>query len=290
MLKEILEYLRLSPGKKIVNTTVGMGGHSEKIVQAVVPGGGLIAIDRDEESLASTRQRLARFAEHCQFVHANFVDVESVLAGLGVHNIDGIIFDLGISSVQLEDSQRGFSFQKEGPLDMRMDRSSYISAYDLLNNLHEDEISELLWTFGEERWHNRIAHLIVQAREKEPIATTTQLADLAFRAIPRRYRHRYYRIHPATRTFQAVRIAVNRELENLENALAKAIGVLAPQGRICVISFHSLEDRIAKHSFRKHESEGLITIITQKPLTPSASEVELNPLSRSAKLRVAEKL
>ena len=213
-----------------------------------------------------------------------------MIGNLGIDKIDGIVFDLGISSYQLRDAQRGFSFQNEGPLDMRLDRESYISAYDLVNNLNEEEISELLWVFGEERWHNRIARLLVQERERQPISTTEQLANIVTRSIPYRYRHKYYRIHPATRTFQAVRIAVNRELEILESALNKAIEFLKENARICVISFHSLEDRQVKHTFRKAAAGELVKIITNKPLTPGMDELQANPSSRSSKLRVAERL
>ncbi|MFA5275854.1 MAG: 16S rRNA (cytosine(1402)-N(4))-methyltransferase RsmH, partial [Candidatus Omnitrophota bacterium] len=213
MLEEVIDYLKLQPGMTIVDATMGTGGHSMAIAERIMPGGRLIGIDRDNESLEVCRQRLKSYAKACDFMHANFFDLDSVLKNLGVNKIDGIIFDLGISSFQLTDAQRGFSFQNEGPLDMRLDRESYISAYDLVNNLNEEEISGLLWTFGEERWHNRIAHLLVQERERQPISTTEQLANIVERSIPYKYRHRYYRIHPATRTFQAVRIAVNRELE-----------------------------------------------------------------------------
>ena len=290
MLPEVLEYLKLAPGQTIVDATLGTGGHSLEILKRITPGGRLIGIDRDEDSLAICRQRLSQFQGSFELVHANFVDLDQVLQKLGVEKIDGIIFDLGISSYQLKDAQRGFSFQEEGPLDMRLDRTSYISAYDLVNNLNENEISHLLWTFGQERWHNRIAHLLIEERRNEPIATTKQLANLVMRAIPHRYRKSYYRIHPATRTFQAVRIAVNRELEILENAIRKAVAILGKQARICVISFHSLEDRVIKHTFRALKADGIIDIITAKPLTPAAGEVELNPSSRSSKFRVAERL
>ena len=173
---------------------------------------------------------------------------------------------------------------------MRLDKSSYISAYDLVNNLNENEISQMLWNFGQERWNNRIAHLLVQERRNEPISTTKQLANLVMRAIPYRYRKSFYRIHPATRTFQAVRIAVNRELEILESAVKKAVDILRKQARICVISFHSLEDRAIKHTFRALAADGLIDIITAKPLTPGSSEIEVNPSSRSSKFRVAERI
>ncbi len=290
MVKEVLDYLSLSPGKIVVDATIGTGGHSKAILENILPGGRLIGIDRDEESLAVSRERLHDYSDSCEFAHDNFVNINTILESLNIKKVDAILFDLGISSFQLEDPNRGFSFQYEGPLDMRLDRNSYISAYDLVNNLNEDEISTLLWNFGQERWHNRIARLLVEERQKHPIATTLQLANIVVRAIPYRYRYRYYRIHPATRTFQAVRIAVNRELETLGIAINKSFDILKKKARICVISFHSLEDRVVKQSFRRAASEGLINIITPKPLIPASSEIKINPSSRSSKLRVAEKL
>jgi 16S rRNA (cytosine1402-N4)-methyltransferase len=288
MLTEAIDYLNLTPGKIIVDATIGLGGHSHAILPQIMPGGKLIGIDRDEESLALARENLRAFSEACILVYGNFSDIENILKNINIKKIDGILFDLGISSFQLEDNQRGFSFQSEGPLDMRLDRNSYILAYDLVNNLTEDEISTLLWHFGGEKWHNRIARLLVQERQHHPIATTVQLSNIVIRAIPYRYRHS--RIHAATRTFQAVRIAVNRELEALEAAIAKAVKLLNRKGRICVISFHSLEDRIVKLSFRNLSSLGEIKIITAKPITAQDAQIENNPHSRSAKLRVAERL
>ncbi len=290
MAQEVIEYLNLKPGQLIVDATLGTAGHSLDIIKMITPGGRLIGLDRDEDSLALARQRLGAYNDHCEFVHANFVDLDQVLEKLGITQIDGIVFDLGISTYQLRNPERGFSFQEEGPLDMRLDRSSYISAYDLMNNLNENEISHMLWNFGQERWHNRIAHLLVEERKIQPIATTKQLANLVLRAIPVRYRKGYYRIHPATRTFQALRIAVNRELEILEIAIKKAVAILAKQARIVVISFHSLEDRVIKHTFRALKADGLIDIITPKPLTPLMAELDANPASRSSKFRVAERI
>ncbi len=287
MLTEVLEYLNLSAGKIIVDATIGTGGHSLAILERISPDGRLIGIDRDEESLDIAKERLPE-AGNCEFAQSNFTDIDKVLKRMNIKKVDGILFDLGISSFQLDDPQRGFSFQCEGPLDMRLDRMSSISAYDLLNNLTEEEISTLIRNFGEERWHNRIARFLVREREKQSIATTLQLSDIVVKAIP--YRYRYRRIHPATRTFQALRIAVNRELESLELALEKAVNLLNKGGRLCVISFHSLEDRIVKFNFRKNASAGLINIITPKPLPPKQDEVKNNPSSRSAKLRVAERL
>lgn len=287
MVGEIIDYLNLAPGKTIVDATIGTAGHARAIVERIVPGGRLIGIDRDEDSLAQAKERLKDFSSACEFVHGSFGDIDDIMKKLNISNIDGILFDLGLSSYQLDDPERGFSFQNEGPLDMRFDRNSYISAYDLINNLNEEEISTMLWTFGQERWHNRIARFLVEERRKHAVTTTRELSEIVVRAIPRKYRH--YRIHPATRTFQAVRIAVNRELETIETGLTKAIGLLNASGRICVISFHSLEDRIAKLVFRKHAASGEIKIITPKPQLPTESERIENPSSRSSKLRVAER-
>ncbi|MBM3244286.1 MAG: 16S rRNA (cytosine(1402)-N(4))-methyltransferase RsmH [Candidatus Omnitrophica bacterium] len=288
MLKEATEYLNLSPGNIVVDATVGTAGHSEAILESITPGGRLIAVDRDQESLVIAKERLKRWQDSCSFVHGNFSDINIILGELGIKRIDGILFDLGLSTFQLDNPERGFSFQQEGPLDMRMDRESYISAYDLVNNLNEEELSGLIRNYGQERFHNRIAHLLVQEREKHPIATTRELSNIIVRAIPHRFRH--YRIHPATRTFQAVRIAVNRELEILEGALEKAISFLNNKGRVCVISFHSLEDRIVKLTFKKAKAQGLVEIVTPKPLVPQWQEVKDNSASRSAKFRVAEKV
>lgn len=290
MRDEVLEYLDLKPGKTIVDATVGTAGHAIAILERILPGGRLLGVDRDEASLALARNRLSEFGSACELIHGNFVDIDTLLENLKIKKVDGALFDLGISSFQLFDPSRGFSFQGDGPLDMRMDKDSYISAYDLVNNLNVEELSTLLWNFGEERWHSRIARLVVQEREREPITTTMQLANIVARSIPARYRHRFYRIHPATRTFQAVRIAVNRELEILETAVNKVIAILDKKARICVISFHSLEDRIIKFAFRKAEADGLINILTPKPQTPLSIEVESNPASRSSKLRVAERI
>lgn len=289
MLEEILDYLNLGPGKIIVDATIGTGGHAKEIIERISPGGRLIGIDRDEESLNISRVRLRPFSNTpLEFIYNNFCNIDTILKSLNIKKIDGILFDLGVSSFQLEDPKRGFSFQYEGPLDMRLDRASFISAYDLVNNLNEEEISSMLWTFGQERWHNRIAHLLVEERERHPITTTLELANIVMRAIPYRYRHKHYRIHPATRTFLGLRIAVNRELETLETAINKTIEFLEKRARICVISFHSLEDRVVKLSFRRASFEGRINIITPKPLVPTEDEIKANPSSRSSKLRVAE--
>ena len=278
--------MNLRPGLTVVDATLGTGGHAQEILKRINPGGLLIGIDKDEESLEVCRDRLDNFKDSLRLIHGDFRDLDSILEINNIHKIDAIIFDLGLSLYQLSDPQRGFSFQQEGPLDMRFDRHSFISAYDLINHLNVDEISNLLWTFGQENKHRHIANLIVKERQKHPIQTTRELADLVMRAV----KFRRQSIHPATRTFQALRIAVNRELEVLADGLNKAIELLKTGGRIVVISFHSLEDRIVKQNFRRSEEEKKLKIITPKPLRPSEDEINLNPSSRSAKMRVAERI
>lgn len=287
MLEEVIDYLDLRPGKTIVDATIGTGGHSQNIIERIMPAGRLIGIDRDEDSLAVAKERLGD-CRVCDFVCGSFSDIDKILKKLKIKKVDAILFDLGLSTYQLEDANRGFSFKREGPLDMRFDRKSSVSAYELINSANEEELSSILWNFGEERWHNRIARFLVAERQRHPISTTRELSDIVVKALPYRYRH--YRIHPATRTFQAIRIAVNAELETIELGINKAIGLLAKSGRICVISFHSLEDRIAKLTFRKFSASGVLKIITPKPLVPQDSEIAENPASRSSKFRVAEKL
>ena len=288
MCEEVLEFLNLRPGSIIVDATIGMGGHSLEIARRIMPDGKLIGIDKDAESLELCRERLSEFQEVLELRHGDFRDIDGILSDMGISKVDGILFDLGVSSYQLESPERGFSFRVEGPLDMRMDRTSFISAYDLVNNLNEEELSHLLWSFGQERWHNRIARMLIQERRRSPISTTTQLSNIIMRAAPHSSRHS--RIHPATRTFQAIRIAVNRELENLDEAIKKAISLLDKDGRLCVISFHSLEDRIVKLNLRSFSQEHTIKLITKKPVFTSQKERIENPSSRSARLRVAERV
>ncbi|MFH1338339.1 MAG: 16S rRNA (cytosine(1402)-N(4))-methyltransferase RsmH [Candidatus Omnitrophota bacterium] len=289
MCDEVLEYLKLSPGMTVVDCTVGCGGHAAKILERILPAGRLVGIDRDGESLEVARDRLS--AASCgavSLIHGNFRDLDKILSMVNIGKADAIFFDLGLSSVQLLNPERGFSFQSDGPLDMRMDRTSFIQAYDLINNLNEEELSSILWSFGQEKFHNRIARLLVGEREKAPINSTSQIANIVIRAMPRHYK--FGRIHPATRTFQAIRIAVNRELEALEEGLQKAIDLLAPHGRIAAISFHSLEDRIVKVNFRSARAEGKLQILTPKPRRPTEVERADNPSSRSARFRAAEKI
>ena len=289
MCKEVIESLNLRPGLTIVDATVGTGAHALAILEKISPDGRLIGIDRDADSLEVAKNRLKAYEDNLTLVHADFRAIDKVFAELHIRKIDGILFDLGISSYQLDSQERGFSFRYDAPLDMRMDRASYILAYDLVNNLTEKEISDILRAFGEERWHNRIARYLIQKRALGPVTTTGQLKEAVMKAIPRGV-SQCARIHPATRTFQAFRIAVNRELEALEEALTKAPEFLKNGARICAISFHSLEDRIVKHNFKDNALKGVLKIITKKPLEPTRQEIMDNPRSRSAKLRVAGKL
>lgn len=294
---EALAALNLKPGRTIVDATLGIAGHSLDILKAISPGGRLIGIDRDEDSLVVAKERLDEFNNRLDsasrpvidIAHGDFRDINKILNSLKVKKVDGILFDLGLSSYQLDSKERGFSFRYDAPLDMRMDKTSYILAYDLVNNLTEKEISDILWMFGEERWHNRIARYLVRERSNSPVATTGQLRDIVVKAIGRSFSPGQ-RIHPATRTFQALRIAVNRELEALDEALASVPELLKKGGRVCVISFHSLEDRIVKHNFRENSLKGIYKIITKKPLEASDDETAKNPRSRSAKMRAASRL
>ncbi len=297
LVNEVVEALAIRPFGWYVDCTVGLGGHSRAILEASAPDGRLLGLDADARSLELARQRLAAFGERVVLVHANFRDLERVARDKGVGTANGIIMDLGLSSWQLADSARGFSFHDEGGLDMRFDPSQGVSAADLVNTLPEDELAALIWRYGEEPKARPIARAIVGAR---PIATAGQLAGAIARAVGKRGR-----IHPATRTFQALRIAANRELENLEAALPQAVRLLGPGGRLAVISFHSLEDRIVKTFFRNESRDCIcpprlpqcvcghratLRIVTKKPITPGPREVSANPRARSAKLRVAERL
>jgi len=288
MLSEVLEYLNLGPTSCIVDCTLGLGEHAGAIVKSISPDGQLIGIDRDQSSIDLAREKFQKQSAKVHFVHDDFRNLDKILTQINKKEVDGILFDLGISSYQLSQPGRGFSFKNDDALDMRMDQDGFISAYDLINSLSEKEISNILRNYGQERWHNRIAHKVVEERSKKPISSTMDLSEIVVRAIPARFRRQ--RIHPATRTFQAIRIAVNRELEALEIALDKCVNHLKIGGRICVISFHSLEDRIVKTKFRQLAKEGNLSLIFKKPLRPSEEEVQTNPRARSARLRVAQRI
>ncbi len=288
MYREVLEALSLNDKKLVVDCTVGIGSHAIKLLQAMPKGSRLIGVDRDKDSLDIARKRLESFKGRFTLVQGDFLSLDKILNNLGIEGVDACLFDLGISTYQLSNPERGFSFLKEGPLDMRMDRNSFLSAQDLVNNLSETELANIFHKFGEERFYKKIAYSIIEARKKEPILTTGQLTRIIVEVLPSRAH--YYKIHPATRIFQALRIAVNRELESLKVGLNRAISFLNSGGRIGVISFHSLEDRIAKHTFKNYSREGILKLINKKPYIPSAEEIEENSASRSAKLRVAQKI
>ena len=287
---EVASWLACKSGGTYLDCTVGQGGHAALILDRSGPDGVLIGIDRDPDAIAATGSRLARFASRMRLIQGNFSALKQHLKSVGVSEVDGVIFDLGVSSAQLDRSERGFSFLADGPLDMRMDRGGGSTAADLVAQLPERELADLIYKYGEERYSRRIARAIVESRKTHPLRTTFDLASVVSKAVPAAYRHG--RIHCATRTFQALRIAVNGELGVIEGALRDAASVLAPGGRLCVVSFHSLEDRIAKQTFRSLAKgpEACLKLLTKKPQVASEEECRGNPRARSAKLRVAEKL
>lgn len=302
MLDEVLDLLRCRDGGVYVDATVGLGGHALAILERIGPAGLLIAIDRDKESLEIAAGRLAGRPGRVRLVHDNFRNLPLILNNLAVGPIDGILVDLGVSSYQLEAEERGFSFQSDAPLDMRMDRSQRLTAADLVNDLDEEELAGIIRRYGEERAARRIAAAIVRARQRARIARCAQLADIVARACSR---PGPWRIHPATRTFQALRIAVNRELEGLDGFCAEALSFLRPGGRLVVIAFHSLEDRIVKRSFRLLSGQCVCErprplctcpraprarLLTPRALRPTPSELDANPRARSARLRALERL
>ena len=287
LVEEVIEFLGPHPDGVYVDGTLGGAGHALKILERSSPTGRLIGIDRDEEAVEGARKRLKPYEARTTIIHGNFSDLKEILGRLNIGKVDGILLDLGVSYQQLADAERGFSFQSEGPLDMRMDRTQGEPASKLINTLSRGELEGILRRYGEGRWARRIAKAIVRHRQKTPIVTTTQLRDIISSAILKPPR----RINPATKAFQAIRIAVNDELNNLERVIRDGIPLLKSGGRFCVISFHSLEDRIVKETFRQYEKpSGLITIITKKPISPSKGEMWENPRARSARLRVAERV
>lgn len=295
--KEIIHALQPEDPGRYVDGTVGAGGHARGILEACSPDGQLLGLDVDPQALSAARETLAPYGMRALLMQASYTALSEVLERVGWDRVDGVLLDLGVSSMQLDQPERGFTFQHDAPLDMRFDPERGMSAAELLDNASEQEIAQILIDYGEEPLARRIAKSIVRAR---PVRTTAQLADLVKKAYPA-----HSRIHPATRTFQALRIAVNDELESVKNGLPKALQALRPGGRLAVISFHSLEDRIVKDYFRSQskdlinppyeriyevERKAALREINRKPITPSADEIEENPRARSAKLRVAEKL
>jgi len=303
MLREAVDLIRPPHGGVLVDATVGTGGHTEALLEAVGPEGKVYGIDRDPGALDFSRHRLARFGQRFVAIHGDYRDLAALLLDEDVQAVDGVLADLGISSLQLDDPGRGFAFRLDGPLDMRLDRESGPTATDLLATLPEKELAEILYKFGEERRARPVARAIIRERSQRPIRTTRHLAELVERVMGPRSRR--YRIHPATRTFQALRIAVNHELEGLNRLITEAVPLLRQDARLVVISFHSLEDRTIKHTFRSLAErctcppklpvcgcgrENFIRIVTPRPLRPTTRETEENVRSRSARLRAAEKL
>jgi 16S rRNA (cytosine1402-N4)-methyltransferase len=301
MVEEVLKLLSCHPGAVIVDGTLGLGGHARRILEKINPEGFLIGIDRDRESLEIARLRLKEYSRSIRLFHDNYKNLPLVLNNLAIKPVDGILLDLGVSSYQMLSPERGFSFSADTMLDMRMDQSQRTTASDLVNSLPQEQLADIIYRYGEERLSRRIAAAVVTERSQGPITRSAQLADIVARAVRTKG---YQRIHPATRTFQALRIAVNRELDGLEDFLMEAVSFLKPGGRIAVISFHSLEDRIVKNAFRKLSGrcvcelppelcrcskKTVVRVVTRRPITPGASEIALNPRARSARIRAAEK-
>ena len=284
MVAEVLEHLAPERGGIFIDCTVGLGGHARALLEAGVSR--LIGLDRDPEALSRSRGALAMFGAQVELVHSDYRDLNAVLDQRGVVRVDGVLADLGVSSMQLDAPGRGFSFRRDDALDMRMDTSQGRTAAEMLATADEQTLADVIYTLGEERHARRVARAILAARSQAPIITTGRFADVVRRAIPRKG---YTRIDPATRTFQAIRIWVNRELEGLEDFLKQAVARLNVGGRMVVITFHSLEDRIVKHTFRALASDGLVAIRTKRPVTPALAEVERNARARSAKLRAVER-
>jgi 16S rRNA (cytosine1402-N4)-methyltransferase len=286
MTAEVLEHLRPERGGVFVDCTVGLGGHSRALLEAGATR--VIGLDRDLDALARARETLAPWIDRVELVHADYRSLETVLDRRQLVHVDGALADLGVSSLQFDDPGRGFSFQRDEPLDMRMDRSVDDTAADLVARSTERELADAIFQYGEERFSRRIARAIVDARRDAPVRTTGRLASIVRRAIPRRGP---LRIDPATRTFQALRIWVNRELEGLDTFLEAAVRRLRAGARLVVIAFHSLEDRIVKHTLRALEQRGgAIKVLTKRPIIPGDVEIQRNPRARSAKLRAAERL
>lgn len=300
LLNECIDNLNIRPDGIYVDGTMGGGGHSLGIAKRLTTGR-LICIDQDPNAHEAAGKRLAEYKDRITFVRDNFGNIKSILDSLEIEKIDGMLLDIGVSSHQLDEAERGFSYQQDAPLDMRMNPDRPFSAYDVVNGYDEDELDRVIFTYGEERWARRIAQFIVKEREAKPIETTGELVDIIKKAVPKGARKDGP--HPAKRTFQAIRIEVNGELEVLQRAIDDVAARLAVGGRLCIITFHSLEDRIVKEAFRKQENpcicppqfpvcvcgkKPLGRVITRKPILPSKEELEGNPRSRSAKLRVLE--
>jgi 16S rRNA (cytosine1402-N4)-methyltransferase len=287
MTAEVLQYLRPDQGGLFVDCTVGLGGHSRALLEAGASR--VIGFDRDLDALARARDTLAPWGDRVELVHADYRAIGEVLDSRQIAHVDGALADLGVSSMQFDEPGRGFSFMRDEPLDMRMDRSGGDTAADLVAQSSERDLADAIFQYGEERFSRRIARALVEARRESPVETTGRLATIVRRAIPHRGGH--VRIDPATKTFQALRIWVNRELDGLDRFVDSAARRLRAGARLVVIAFHSLEDRIVKHTLRAlQQRDGLVQVLTKKPLVPTDEEVDRNPRARSAKLRVAERM
>ena len=287
LLEPVIEWLDPQPGQSFIDCTVGNGGHAAAVLERTAPSGRLLGIDADPAAITVSSDRLASFGRRVVLEHANFRDLATVASSHDFPSVDGVLIDLGLSSRQLDVSGRGFSFRRDEPLDMRFDAEQGETAADLLNRLEERELADLLYAYADERRSRRVARAIVRQRTRAPLTTTADLVSAVEAALgPRRGR-----IHPATRTFQALRIAVNRELESLDAVLSQAAALLTVGGRLAVISFHSLEDRRVKQFFRGGGTgDAPLTALTRRPVTPAPEEITANPRARSAKLRVAERV
>ncbi len=303
LLHEAIEGLNIKPDGIYVDGTLGGGGHSLEIAKRLTSGGHLYGIDRDMDAIEAASERLKDYSEVFTAVHGNFHDADEILNGLGVEKIDGFLLDLGVSSHQLDEADRGFSYMQDAPLDMRMDRESPYTAWNVVNEKTEKELNDIIFNYGEEKWAKRIAQFIVAEREKKPIDTTYELMEVIKKAVPKGARRDGP--HPAKRTFQAIRIEVNGELAILDKAVDDMTVRLNQGGRMCIITFHSLEDRIIKNAMKRHENPctcppefpvcvcGKVPdgkVVTRKPIAPSDDELEMNPRARSAKLRIMEKI
>ena len=303
LLDQCIENLNIRPDGIYVDGTLGGGGHSFHICERLSEQGMLIGIDRDRDALEAAEKRLHEFSCRKYFVQSNYADIRTVLAEKGIEKIDGALLDIGVSSFQLDNAERGFSYMQDAPLDMRMNREDDLTAYDVVNSYDQDELTRIIREYGEERWASRIAAFIVRARAEKPVESTSELVELIKEAIPARARRSGP--HPAKRTFQAIRIEVNDELGELSRAVDEYLDVMNPGGRLCIITFHSLEDRIVKQKLQKRADpctcppefpvcvcgkKADIRKVTRKPIVAEASELDLNPRARSAKLRVCEKI
>lgn len=282
MLNEVIEHLKPEQKERFIDGTVGQGGHAKAILAHALPGASLLGFDRDPRNLDTARERLVEFGDRVTLVNDSYANAKEHAYAFGFHKVDAILLDLGFASSQIDDPLRGFSFMHEGPLDMRFDPNQELTAETIVNEWSEDELAKIFRQYGEERNARQIAQHLIEARKQQRIMTTADLAELVASLIPRRGK-----IHPATKVFQALRIAVNDELGQLERALPVLVELLAPKGRLAIISFHSLEDRIVKKFFEKQK--GKLKTITKGVVTPTEEEIKQNPRSRSSKLRVAEK-